>query len=123
MFRCVEMTTRKDQNRDRDGGTQTLERTKTTTKRPQLWRVVLHNDDYTTQEFVVFVLVEFFRKGETEATQLMLKVHTAGRAVVGVYTKEIAETKVALVLDCARENDHPLMVTMEPDEGGEGEGE
>jgi ATP-dependent Clp protease adaptor protein ClpS len=100
---------------DRDGGTgtQTLERTKT--KKPQLYRVVMHNDDYTTQEFVVHVLITFFKKDPTEAQHLMLKVHMTGKAIVAVYTKDIAETKVAQVTDYAREQGHPLMVTMEPD--------
>ncbi len=100
---------------DKDGGTgtQTLERPKT--KLPQLWRVVMHNDDYTTQEFVVFVLMNFFRKDPTEAHHLMLKVHQSGRAIVGVYTRDVAETKVAQVTDYARENGHPLMLSIEPD--------
>lgn len=109
------MATREDKPGPvREGETQTLERTKT--KRPRLWRVVMHNDDYTTQEFVVHVLILFFRKEPAEATQLMLKVHTTGKAIVGVYTKEIAETKVAQVTDYARDHGHPLLLTMEPDE-------
>ena len=75
----------------------------------------MHNDDYTTQEFVVYVLQHFFRKDATEAMQLMLKVHTTGKAIVGVYTKDMAETKVAVVSDYAREQGHPLMLTLEPD--------
>jgi ATP-dependent Clp protease adaptor protein ClpS len=97
----------------REGGTQTLERVKT--KKPKLWRVVMHNDDYTTQEFVVHVLTSFFRKDPTEATQIMLKVHTTGKAIVAVYTKDLAESKVAQVTDYARDNGHPLMLTLEPD--------
>jgi ATP-dependent Clp protease adaptor protein ClpS len=100
---------------DKDGGTgtQTLERTKT--KKPVMYRVIMHNDDYTTQEFVVQVLIQFFRKDPTEAHHLMLKVHMTGKAIVGVYTKDIAETKVEKVMDYAREHGHPLQVTMEPD--------
>src|SRR5437868_2542753 len=100
---------------DRDGGTgtETLERIKT--KKPTLYRVIMHNDDYTTQEFVVHVLREFFRKDPTEAMQLMLKVHMTGKAIVGVYTKDIAETKIEKVTAYARDNGHPLMLTMEPD--------
>ena len=75
----------------------------------------MHNDDYTTQEFVVHVLREFFRKIPTEAMQLMLKVHMTGKAIVGVYTKDIAETKIEKVTSYARDNGHPLMLTMEPD--------
>lgn len=99
--------------KDGGTGTQTLERTKT--KKPVMYRVIMHNDDYTTQEFVVHVLIQFFRKDATEAHHLMLKVHMTGRAIVGVYTKDIAETKIQKVTDYARENGHPLMTTMEPD--------
>lgn len=99
--------------KDKEGGTQLLERT--TTKKPRLFRVVMHNDDYTTQEFVVHVLQHFFKKDTTEAAQLMLKVHMSGRAIVAIYTKDLAETKVAIVTDYARDNSHPLMVTSEPD--------
>lgn len=100
-------------DKDSGTGTQTLERTRT--KKPVMYRVVMHNDDYTTQEFVVAVLIQFFRKDPTEAHHLMLKVHMSGKAVVGVYTKDIAETKIQKVTDYAREHGHPLMVTMEPD--------
>mgnify|MGYP002781482271 CR=1 FL=1 len=101
---------------DRDGGTgtETLERTKT--KRPALYRVLMHNDDYTTQEFVVHVLQHFFRKDATEAQHLMLKVHMTGKAIVGLYPRDIAETKVAQVTDYAREHGHPLLLTTEPDD-------
>ena len=99
--------------KDGGTGTETLERPKL--KKPQMWRVVMHNDDYTTQEFVVHVLIEFFRKDPTEAHHLMLRVHTAGKAIVGLYTRDVAETKVAQVEDYAREMGHPLMLTLEPD--------
>lgn len=101
---------------DKDGGTgtQTLERTNL--KRPPLWRVIMHNDDFTTQEFVVHVLMTFFHKDATEAQHLMLKVHMTGKAVIAVYTRDIAETKVEQVSDFAREHGHPLMLTLEPDE-------
>ena len=99
--------------KDGGAGTETLERT--TTKKPQLWRVVMHNDDFTTQEFVVHVLIQFFRKDQTEANHLMLKVHMSGKAIVGVYTKDVAETKRDQVTEYAREHGHPLMLTLEPD--------
>jgi ATP-dependent Clp protease adaptor protein ClpS len=99
--------------KDGGTGTETLERTRT--KKPVMYRVIMHNDDYTTQEFVVHVLIHFFRKDPTEAHHLMLKVHMTGKAVVGVYTKDIAETKIQKVTDYAREHGHPLMTTMEPD--------
>ncbi|MDP2343739.1 MAG: ATP-dependent Clp protease adaptor ClpS [Deltaproteobacteria bacterium] len=108
--------TPKKPEKDKDGGTGTaiLERSKL--QRPSLWRVVMHNDDYTTQEFVVHVLQVFFRKDPTEAHHLMLKVHMTGKAIVAVYPKDIAETKVQQVTDYAQEMSHPLMVTLEPDE-------
>ena len=88
------------------------------TKRPQRWRVILHNDDFTTMEFVVHILTTHFRKSAAEATQVMLQVHRKGVGVAGVYSKEVAETKVAEVTDEARANGMPLKVTAEPD--GEG---
>ena len=100
---------------DKDGGTgtETLERVKT--KKPGMYRVLMHNDDYTTQEFVVYVLQKHFKKDPTEAQHLMLKVHMTGKAIVGVYTKDIAETKIDKCTEDARDHGHPLMVTMEPD--------
>jgi len=97
-----------------DGATQTLTRTKT--DRPRLYRVLMHNDDYTTQEFVVHVLETHFRKDSTEAMQIMLKVHTLGKAVVGVYTRDMAESKVDQVTEYARQRGHPLMLTLEADD-------
>ena len=101
--------------RREDSDTGVLVETRRKLKRPRLYNVVMHNDDYTTQEFVVHVLVQYFRKDPTEAMHLMLKVHTTGKAIAGVYTRDEAETKVALVTDYAKENGHPLMLTSEPD--------
>ncbi len=86
---------------------------KTKTKKPRRFKVLLHNDDYTTMEFVVHLLVTFFRKSHAEATHLMLTVHHKGSAVCGVYPREVAETKVDEVIRYARENGHPLLCTME----------
>lgn len=83
-------------------------------KRPPLYRVVLLNDDYTPMEFVVEVLQMFFHMDRSKATQIMLHVHTRGKGVCGVYNRDVAETKVDLVNEYARKNDHPLMCTMEP---------
>jgi ATP-dependent Clp protease adaptor protein ClpS len=88
------------------------------TKRPRRWRVILHNDDYTTMEFVVHVLIEHFHKSAAEATHVMLQVHRKGAGVAGVYSREVAETKMAEVTDEARANGMPLKLTAEPDEEG-----
>jgi ATP-dependent Clp protease adaptor protein ClpS len=82
-------------------------------KRPPLYQVVLLNDDYTPMEFVVDVLEQIFGLDRTSATRVMLEVHTRGKGVCGVYTYEIAETKVAQVMTYARQQQHPLLCTME----------
>jgi ATP-dependent Clp protease adaptor protein ClpS len=88
-------------------------RTKPKTKKPSMYRVLILNDDYTPMEFVVRVLEHFFNKSREEATRIMLHVHNYGVGVCGVFTFEVAETKVAQVLDLARRNEHPLQCTME----------
>ena len=103
----------KQKPKERESGLGLKERRKT--KKPQLYKVLLHNDDYTTMEFVVYILMELFDKTNAEATQIMLYVHTKGIGVCGLYTYEVAETKVNQVLDCAREQGHPLLCTMEPE--------
>ncbi len=87
--------------------------TRPKTKRPPLYKVMILNDDYTPMEFVVHVLERFFGMSHAQAFELMLTVHKKGLAVVGVYTHEIAETKVALVMDFAQRHQHPLQCTME----------
>lgn len=82
---------------------------------PRRFKVIFHNDDYTTQEFVVYVLQRFFHKGEAEARHIMLTVHFKGAAVAGVYTKDVAETKAQQVMDLAREHGMPLLLTTEPE--------
>lgn len=82
-------------------------------KRPPLYKVILLNDDYTPMEFVVLVLERFFHKDKETATRIMLHVHTRGVGVCGVYTKDVAETKVTQVNEFARANQHPLMCDME----------
>lgn len=83
------------------------------TKRPSLYKVLLLNDDYTPQEFVVWLLQAVFKKDSEEAVRIMLHVHQNGVGVCGVYTYEIAETKVAQVMELSRRNQHPLQCTME----------
>ena len=82
-------------------------------KRPPLFKVVLLNDDYTPMEFVVEVLEYFFKMNREKATQIMLHVHTRGKGVCGVYSRDVAETKVVQVNRYSREHQHPLMCTME----------
>ena len=84
-------------------------------ERPRMWRVLLHNDDYTTQEFVVFVLETVFRKGRAEAFTIMMSVHRSGIGIAGVYTRDVAETKVQTTRQMAEEQEFPLLVTMEPE--------
>lgn len=99
----------------RDGQGQTALKTRPKTKKPRLYKVVIHNDDYTTQEFVVDVLQRFFQKNREEAMRLMLDVHMKGRGIAGAYTYDVAETKVETTTRYARENGHPLLLTMEPE--------
>ena len=87
--------------------------TRSETKRPPLYKVLLLNDDYTPMEFVVLVLERFFGMNHAQAFDIMLTVHKKGLAVVGVFSHEVAETKVAQVMDSARQNQHPLQCTME----------
>ena len=100
-----------------DGESDVLTRTRSEkkTKPPPLYKVLLHNDDYTTQEFVVFVLMAVFRKSEADAMQIMLAVHQSGLGVAGLYPFDVAETKVTKVMELAAENGFPLLCTMEPE--------
>ena len=100
---------------DDDGrsGTAIVTRTKPRTKRPNLYRVLLLNDDYTPMEFVVHVLQRFFNKDRDDATRIMLLVHQNGVGECGVFTYEVAETKVTQVMDFARKHQHPLQCVME----------
>ena len=102
-------------NPDADDDVTTGVATKTApkTKRPSLYKVLMLNDDYTPMEFVVHVLERFFQKSRDEATRIMLHVHRRGVGVCGVYTYEVAETKVTQVMDLARQNQHPLQCTIE----------
>ncbi|PSC03040.1 ATP-dependent Clp protease adapter ClpS [Alsobacter soli] len=98
---------------DGGSGTAVITQTRTRTKRPNLYRVLLLNDDYTPMEFVVHVLQRFFNKDADEATRIMLHVHQNGVGECGVFTYEVAETKVTLVMDFARKHQHPLQCVME----------
>ena len=92
-----------------------LEETKPKLKRPPMYKVILLNDDYTPMEFVIHILEAFFGMDRERATHIMLNVHTQGKGICGIYTRDIAETKVAQVNDYSRQHDHPLLCTMEAD--------
>lgn len=84
-------------------------------EKPRMFKVVLHNDDYTTMEFVIWVLIQVFRKTQVEATRIMLTVHRNGKGIAGVYSKEVAETKAAAAVDAARSAGYPLLAEAEPE--------
>jgi ATP-dependent Clp protease adaptor protein ClpS len=84
-------------------------------QRPRMWRVLLHNDDYTTQEFVVWVLETVFQKPRGEAFAIMMSVHRSGLGVAGIFTHDVAETKMKKTQQLAEEHEYPLLVTMEPE--------
>lgn len=97
---------------ERDSGLAVEERKKT--RRPRRWKVLIYNDDYTTMEFVVYVLIKHFRKAPAEATHVMLQVHQKGVGVAGLYPRDVAETKVAEAMAEAREHGMPLRLEAEP---------
>lgn len=100
---------------DRQTGGEILERTRQETKKPELYKVLLLNDDYTTMEFVVDVLESIFNKQPAEAFRIMMAVHTQGKGLCGLYPHEVAETKVSTVEERSRENGFPLRAAMEPE--------
>ncbi|MEQ8273793.1 MAG: ATP-dependent Clp protease adaptor ClpS [Deltaproteobacteria bacterium] len=97
------------------GSTDVLAESEQKTKEPSLYKVLFHNDDYTTMEFVVSVLMTVFHHNQASAYRIMMHIHTNGMGVAGVYTKEVAETKVAQTVAIARKNEFPLEVTIEPE--------
>jgi ATP-dependent Clp protease adaptor protein ClpS len=114
---------RRDTGRREDGGrdggdgpgTGVVVKARPKTRKPAMYKVLMLNDDYTPMEFVVHVLERFFQKSREEATRIMLHVHRRGVGVCGVFTYEVAETKVTQVMDLARQNQHPLQCTIEKD--------
>ena len=108
-----ETTTRSGRGDRGNPGTAVITKTKPQTKRPNLYRVLILNDDYTPMEFVVHVLERFFNKDREAATRIMLHVHHHGIGECGVFTYEVAETKVTQVMDFARKHQHPLQCVME----------
>ena len=116
---AVRMSDEKDPPRrtpagERQTGLALDERTRT--KKPPMYKVLLHNDDYTTKEFVVWVLQSVFHKNETDAAVIMSHVHDNGVGIAGVYTFEVAETKVTKTMQLAKTNEYPLQLTIEPSE-------
>lgn len=101
-------------DRDEQSGVATVRKEKL--QAPRKYKVVMHNDDYTTMEFVILVLQKYFSKSLPEAQAIMLEVHTRGFGICGIYTYEVAESKVAKVTKYARENGHPLKCSTEPEE-------
>jgi ATP-dependent Clp protease adaptor protein ClpS len=103
-----------DKNDPKDDG-QLLTKERVTTRKPRLYKVLLHNDDYTPMEFVVAILRQVFRLGDVDATQVMLHVHNNGVGLAGTYSYEIAETKMQQVLTTAQRHEFPLQCSMEPE--------
>src|SRR5260221_6924302 len=99
--------------REKGPGTGVIVKAKRKTKKPALYKVLMLNDDYTPMEFVVHILERFFSKNREEATRIMMHVHRRGVGICGVYTYEVAETKVTQVMDFARQHQHPLQCTLE----------
>ncbi|MEZ2130635.1 MULTISPECIES: ATP-dependent Clp protease adapter ClpS [unclassified Sinorhizobium] len=114
----IAMPIRMQNDTERNGdngnrGTSVITRVKPKTKKPNLYRVLLLNDDYTPMEFVIHILERFFQKDHESATRIMLHVHNHGVGECGIYTYEVAETKVSQVMDFARQHQHPLQCVME----------
>ena len=110
------MANHEDDNQIPDGNTGlVVEKTKPQIKRPSMYKVILINDDYTPMEFVVHVLEYFFGMDRQSATRIMLAVHTTGKGLCGIFTRDVAETKVAQVNDYSRQHEHPLLCSMEAD--------
>ena len=110
---AIQMAGRRNPGEGDDAGTGVATRTRTRTKQPSLYKVLMLNDDYTPMEFVVLCLQRFFRMSVEDATRVMLSVHQKGVGVCGIFTYEVAETKVSQVIDFARQNQHPLQCTLE----------
>lgn len=102
-----------DTNNDAPPTTGVAVQSRVRARKPSLYKVIMLNDDYTPMEFVIMILERFFNKNQDEATQIMLQVHQKGVGVCGVFTYEVAETKVTQVMDLAREHQHPLQCTLE----------
>lgn len=105
----------REREEERQGGVGLLEKEDQKVQKPRKYKVLLHNDDFTPIEWVASMIQQVFRKSETEAIRITLQIHETGIGLAGIYTHEIAETKVATVLALAKRDEHPLMATMEPE--------
>jgi ATP-dependent Clp protease adaptor protein ClpS len=112
-FPQITLSSEGDERSPGRNGTGVLTRTRAKTQKPSMYRVLLLNDDFTPMDFVVHVLERFFSKNREEATEIMLQIHRKGVGTCGVYTYEVAETKITQVMDLARRSEHPLQCTME----------
>jgi ATP-dependent Clp protease adaptor protein ClpS len=112
---CLQSKMSDEDKRDDGSSTGVIVKAKPKTKKPAMYKVLMLNDDYTPMEFVVHVLERFFQKNRDEATRIMLHVHQRGVGICGVFTYEVAETKVTQVMDFARRHQHPLQCTLEKD--------
>ena len=110
----LDINSSSEEDFEEEGTAVVVSKTKPKLKKPPLYRVIIFNDDYTPMEFVVYVLQSFFGIDRDKATQIMLQVHTHGKGVCGIFTKEIAETRSTQVNNFARENEHPLISEIEP---------
>lgn len=111
-YSSVDLIMSSETDREEESGIATIRKEKL--QIPRMYKVIMHNDDYTTMEFVILVLQKFFNKEYSEAQAIMLQVHQQGYGVCGIYTHEVAESKAAKVVKYARENGHPLKCTTEP---------
>ena len=114
MLRETKMSDRK-KHEQHDGGVVLQDRPEEKTKKPRMYKVMIHNDDYTTMEFVIWVLEKVFHHSSASATRIMLSVHSAGVGVAGIYTRDVSETRMEQVVKLAREQGHPLQCSMEPE--------
>lgn len=115
MRRCVKFRVMPQFWEENEGNVAIQNETREKIDKPRLWKILLHNDNYTTMDFVVTILIGVFHKSEGEAIRIMLDVHHKGIGVVGTYTREIAETKIARVTELAKQAEFPLLCTMEPE--------
>jgi ATP-dependent Clp protease adaptor protein ClpS len=109
----MENNSNSDYHTDSNSGASVVTERKPEVRKPSLYKVLIHNDDFTPMDFVVMILETYFNKDKVSATEIMLAVHNKGVGTCGVFPFEIAETKVMQVMECARENEHPLQCTME----------